>query len=292
VSSPCTATLPGVPLHGTPGLLRLARVDLPLTSLLPLLPQQAGCRSSLHCSSSPVRVPRFPQPLWTTGWYMHRRLLRDSRRGVPGQRHGAALAGAASRWRNAVSQGHLVAPQGSGPAGTALRPQGRSVERATRPTPPSSTAAPLGAPPRRGLRGVQATKSSRTRGRNGVPVCAAVGGPVSAAADTTSPPDCPRLTLGCQATASGPLSARQRARTDAAPRLPSPPPRGHSGKHRRRTALPVPLLPATPQPPLGGFADRLLLLAVCGCAAPAGCSWRLAEPPWASSESRGVLSLR
>src|SRR2546425_15111 len=39
-------------------------------------------------------------------------------------------------------------------------------------------------------------------------------------------------------------------------RLASPPrpPGGAHGRHRRRCALPVPLLPATPQPPLGGSA--------------------------------------
>ena len=39
---------------------------------------------------------------------------------------------------------------------------------------------------------------------------------------------------------SGPLSARQRARTEAAPCLPSLPPKGPGGRHRRRCALPVP----------------------------------------------------
>ena len=38
--------------------------------------------------------------------------------------------------------------------------------------------------------------------------------------------------------------------------FPIRPPQGHSGRHRRRCALPVPLIPATPQPPLGGSADR------------------------------------
>jgi len=55
---------------------------------------------------------------------------------------------------------------------------------------------------------------------------------------------------------SGPPSVRQRAPTDAAPCLTSFPPQGHSGRHRRRCALPVPLIPATPHPPLEGSADR------------------------------------
>jgi hypothetical protein len=97
---------------------------------------------------------------------------------------------------------------------------------------------------------------SRTSGRKGTPVCAAARGPVNAAADTAAPLGCPRARLGCQAAASGPPSARQRTRRAAAPCLTHPPPRGHSGKHRRRCALPVPLLPLTPTPPHGGSADR------------------------------------
>jgi hypothetical protein len=93
-----------VPLHGTPVLSRLARADLPLASVLPLLPQQAGWRSALHRSRSLVQVPRFPQPLWTTPCSGSRRLRHDSRRGVPRQRHEVALAGAASCWRRAGGQ--------------------------------------------------------------------------------------------------------------------------------------------------------------------------------------------
>ena len=63
-----------VPLHGTPGLSRLARADLPRARVLPLLPQQAGWRSVLHRSRLPVCGPCFPQPLWTTAWSMHWRL--------------------------------------------------------------------------------------------------------------------------------------------------------------------------------------------------------------------------
>src|SRR5262245_46926688 len=103
-----------------------------------------------------------------------------------------------------------------------------------------------------------------------MPVCAAVGEPASAASLT-------RTLLGWTAPAlrwaarrcSGPPSARQRARTATAPCLTSSPPEGHSGKHRRRCALPVPLLPVTPQPPLGDTANRVPLLEVSGCAAPA-----------------------
>ena len=93
-SSPGTATLPVVPLHGISVLSRLARTDLSLAWLLLLLPQQAGCQSPLNHSSSPVLVPRFPQPLWTMPWYVHRHLRRDRRRGVPREGRRAALAGA------------------------------------------------------------------------------------------------------------------------------------------------------------------------------------------------------
>ena len=61
------------------------------------------------------------------------------------------------------------------PAGTALRQQGRSVERAVRPTPPSSTAPPLCTPPRRCLRGCQATIGSGSLCRHDTLVSAAGG---------------------------------------------------------------------------------------------------------------------
>jgi len=103
-----------------------------------------------------------------------------------------------------------------------------------------------------------------------MPVGAAVGGPVSAASLTRPLRGwtAPALRWAARQCA-GPPSALQRARTDTAPCLTSSPPEGHSGKHRRRCALPVPLLPVTSQLPLGGTANRLPLLEVSGCAAPA-----------------------
>jgi hypothetical protein len=68
---------------------------------------------------------------------------------------------------------------------------------------------------------------------------------------------------------SGPPSARQRARTVAAPCLTHPPPRGHRGRHRRRCAPPVPLLPVTPQPPCEGA----LPIAALRLAAPGTGTW-------------------
>ena len=94
--------------------------------------------------------------------------------------------------------------------------QGRTVERATGHTPPSSTAPPWLTPPRLRLRGFQATTGSHMNGRKGRPVSAAARGPVSAATLTrtlrgwTAPAD--RWAARAR---SGPPSARQRARTDA-----------------------------------------------------------------------------
>jgi hypothetical protein len=98
--------------------------------------------------------------------------------------------------------------------------------RAAAPTaPPSST------PPRRGLRGVQATAGLRPRGRTWTPVCAAARGPVRAAADTAPSLDCPRAPLGCQATFWPPVGSvtrssrccalSHRATPQGAPRAPA-----------------------------------------------------------------------
>jgi hypothetical protein len=132
-SSLSTATLPRVPLHGTPVLSRLARGDLPR--------------------------------------------------------------------RNGVS----------GPAGTALRRQGRSVAwaegpRHRRPRLRHRTR-------RRGAASAASrpTQSSRTNGRIGMLVCAAARGPVRAAAETAPPLHCPRLAPGCQATFWSPVGAATRS---------------------------------------------------------------------------------
>src|SRR5205823_13671976 len=66
-------------------------------------------------------------------------------------------------------------------------------------------------------RAVARRSGSCTSGHSGRPVCTAARGPVSAAAETASPPDYPREPLGCQASLPLPPSARQRARTAAAP---------------------------------------------------------------------------
>jgi len=83
---------------------------------------------------------------------------------------------------------------------------------------------------------------------------------------------------------SGPLSARQRARTAAAPCLPSLPPRGHTRK------APAPLRSARaaassrPYTPSRGLCGSLQLLHVGGCAAPADACGGSPAPPWASSQ--------
>jgi hypothetical protein len=144
------------------------------------------------------------------------RLLGLSQRDLPRQRPGGALAWRcqplAKRWWPAV----VARAAGSGPAGTALRRQGRSVAQAKRPTPPSSTAAPSLTPPRPCLRGVQATPGLRTSSQKGTPVCAAARGPVSAAADTASPLDCPRARLGCQAAFLPPIGSATRSNSGCA----------------------------------------------------------------------------
>jgi hypothetical protein len=119
-----------------------------------------------------------------------------------------------------------------------------SLGRAGRgPTPPAATSAPSHTPPRRCLRGVQATQRARTNRRIGMPVYAAVDGPVRAAADTPSPLDCPRARLGCQAAFLPPVgSARRSNRCGALPHRAAPqmPPRA------RACGLP----PSLPRPAL------------------------------------------
>ena len=88
---------------------------------------------------------------------------------------------------------------------------------------------------------------------SGRPVCATARRPISAAADSAPPLDCPRGLLGCRRR-SGPLvgSATRSNSGRALPHLIRPP-GGSQKRHRHRCALPVPWMPlATPHRGLCG----------------------------------------
>jgi hypothetical protein len=166
-----------------------------------------------------------------------------------------------------------------------------SLGRAGRgPTPPSSTAAPCGTPPRRGLHGVQDPGGSRTSGHKGMPVCAAVGGPVRAAAVTTSPPHYTRLTLGCQALFRPPVGSATRSHSRCAlPHLIAP-----RGAPKEGTGAAT-LCPChgclSPPHPRTGALPITALLEVSSCAAPATGPLRSFLPPCTRSycSARGLL---
>src|SRR5262249_32480208 len=103
---------------------------------------------------------------------------------------------------------------------------------------------PSHAPPRHCLRGFRPTQSSRTNGRIGMPVCAAVGGPVSAATLTRTLRGWTAPVLRWAARRhSGPPSVRQRARTAAAPCLTIAAPTLPEGAHVRKAPAPRPSCP-------------------------------------------------
>src|SRR5437870_4019223 len=112
-------------------------------------------------------------------------------------------------------------------------------------------------------------RGSRTNGHSGTLVCAAAHGPVSAAADTPSPLDCPRLTLGCQATFRPPVGLATRSKRCCA--LPH-----RSAPQRRTRKAPAPLRFARaiyschPPSPSRWLCGSLALLKVSGFAAPCG----------------------
>ncbi len=188
---------------------------------------------------------------------------------------------------------------GSAPLHPRQRAAGSFGRAGRGPTPPSSTAAPSHTPPRRCLRGVQATPGSRTSGRKGTPVSAAARGPVSAAADTPAPLDCPRKRLGCQATFRPPVGSATRSNRRCALLHLIAPQGAQEGRHRHRCALPVRLIPATPQPPREGALP--IARAPKGkrlCRSCRFLGW-LSAPIWASSnrgrrppQYAGLLGLR
>jgi hypothetical protein len=125
-------------------LSRLARVDVPLASVLPLLPRQAGCRSPLPHSRSPARAHPFPQRMWTTRWrkcqcwrdrFQPPRSARAATLGCPPRRC-QPLAERGGRRPCARTSGFQEPPGRaavSRPICPALRRQGRSVARAKGP---------------------------------------------------------------------------------------------------------------------------------------------------------------
>jgi hypothetical protein len=125
-----------------------------------------------------------------------------------------ALPAAGTRWWPAAARlrtsGVRETPRRtavSGAAGLALRRQDRTDCVPMR----LSSTVHHHTRPRRDLRGASATPASRRNGWIGRPVCAAVDGPVNAAAKTASPLHCPRLTLGCQATYQPPVGSAMRS---------------------------------------------------------------------------------
>jgi hypothetical protein len=172
--------------------------------------------------------PNPPQLIWTACWSRHWRVLGLSRRGFSGQRRCTALTGAAklstgAQWPATVTRtrsfpGTPDHAAISGPACTALGQQGHSVARAAG---PRHHRPRLRHRPHR--RDVQVTQSSRTSDRTCVPACAAARGPVSTAAVTLSPLDCPRCLPGCQAMLRPPVGAATRSnRCGALPHLVAP----------------------------------------------------------------------
>jgi hypothetical protein len=170
---------------------------------------------------------------------------------------GPPSPGAASRWRSAVAGGRGSRPSGvpeipRRASGTALRRQGRSVARAIGPrhhrprlrhrTHRRGEASAASRPPQARARVVEKVRQS-----------------AQPPADRSVQRLIPRRRWTAPANGwaararSCPPSARQRARTAATPCLTNLPPKGHSGKHRRRCALPVRLLPLPLYPPQGAL---------------------------------------
>ena len=192
----------------------------------PLLPRQARGRSPTGNSRSPARARPCPQPVCTTSW-------SPSRRGLPREQRRPTLTGAASRWRRAVAGGQGSRTcgfpgtpgraAGSGPAGTALRRQGRVVAW---PIGPRHHRPRLRHAAHRRGEASAASRPRKARARAVIKVCLS--------AQRSADRAVRRLQQRHRRTApashwaarhcSGPPSARQRARTDAAPCLTSSPP--------------------------------------------------------------------
>jgi len=100
----------------------------------------------------------------------------------------------------------------------------------------------------------------------GTPVSTAARRLVSAAAAPASPLDCPTNRWAARRR-FGPRRRGNALEPRLRLALPTRPPRGSKGRHRRRCTLPVPRMPATPQPPPGGSADRRRSCWFGGCTA-------------------------
>ena len=247
-----------------------------------VLPHQASCPGATDGSSSAVRAPPFPQPVWTTWRRTTSACAVPAAAVCPGSGAGLPSPGLPAAGDALVADGcsvRLSSVPGTpsrtavnGPVSTALRRQGRLVARAAGPRhhrprlrhrthrrgPASAASRP--------------TQSSRTHGRIGIPVCTAVGGPVRAAAEAASPLDCPRGLLGSQTTYWFPVGVATRS---------------HS-----RCALPVPRMPATPQPPPGDSTDRIRSCRFGGCTASVTGPLRPFSPSCKRLECTAVRPLR
>jgi hypothetical protein len=204
-----------------------------------VLPQQASRQSPTDGTSSAARARRFPQPVWTTPCRTPWRVLRPSHRRLPSEQRRAPLTGAASHWRRAVAGGRGSRTcgfpgtpgraAGSGPAGTALRRQGRVV---TWPLGPRHHRPRLRHAAHRRGEASAASRPRKAHARAVIKVCLS--------AQRSADRSVWRLQQRHRRTApashwaarhcSSPPSARQRARTDAAPCLTSSPPEGHQRK--------------------------------------------------------------
>src|SRR5262252_1450231 len=166
----------------------------------------------------------------------------------------------------------------SGIAGTALRRQGRSVARAKS---PRHRRPRLRHRTRRRGAASAASRPPQARARSVVTVCLSAQ-PLADRSVQRLIPRC-RWTVPTHWWAarprSCPTSARQRTQTATAPCLTSSPPGGSQGRHRRRCALSVPLVPVTPHPSHEGVS-RI-------APAPEGARTRLADLAWADVHPGG-----
>ena len=111
------------------------------------------------------------------------------------------------------------------------------------------------------------SSGSRTNGQQGTPVCAAARGPVCAAADTRHGWTAPAggwAARPCSAPLVGAHALERMLRL--CPHL--RPPGGAQGRHRRRCALPVRLLPLPPPSPHGDSAHRVDSCGAVWCTVP------------------------